>query len=132
LFKKYGEYCGVGIPYMDIQQLLKHELKEITDTDSGFVKSAVDQLIEELGVMAQRQMILENQDYRVTHVDLKNDLSLKVLAIKFNQIYPTFKQFAKQTGYEGDQIDKKSYMQQFEQCSYMFSKSHIVKINDIP
>lgn len=107
--------------------MLDHELKVITGTDTGFVRSAVDQLIEELGIMAARKDIEADIDYKFTQVGTR-----KILAIRFNKIYPAFKEYARRTQYEGDILDKKSYMQQFEQCDYMFNKSFVVKFDDKP
>jgi hypothetical protein len=112
--------------------------KEITGTDSGLVRSAVDQLIEELGIMAQKN---EKQKVYVagghsseilktpwhTTASITKDKSpVECLAIRFSKVFPEFKEYAKRTNYEGDLLDKESYMKMFDECEYIVEKSHVV------
>jgi hypothetical protein len=54
-YKQYGRFNNVIVPKIDYKRLLKSQLKEITGNKSGMVRSAVDQLIEALAVMAQNR-----------------------------------------------------------------------------
>jgi hypothetical protein len=130
LFKSYGQFCGAQVPRIDVGRILDYELEVVTGTRTGFVRSAVDQLIEQIGVMAQNNKIVENDDFVVTHVDLKDIGSTRILGIKFNKIYDAFKEHARRTQFEGDQLDKRSYMDQFDQTVYVYGKNHHVKFPD--
>ena len=130
LFKKYGSHRNITVPEIDTGLLLNEQLKEITGSANGFVKSAVDQLIEELSVMAQNSLITENQDFKIAHIDEANNKSRKILAIRFKKIFPKFKEHAKRTSYEGELIDGESYRRQFNDCEYIFDKSYGVKFGD--
>ena len=90
----------------------------------------MDQLIEEYGVMAENRIIVQGEDYTIARVDLKDPHSPTILAIRFNKTYPLFKQHAKQTSFEGDTLDKHSYMQQFERSDYVYDKSYVVRFEN--
>src|ERR1051326_649801 len=153
LFKQYGAKHGVAVPEINIAAVLKYQLKEITGSDSGFVQSAVDQLINELSVIALKGkpivesmskdpisghpfiatrdpngydcILRKDQDYRILWIG-----NVNVLAINFTKIFPDFKKYAKQTGYEGDLLDKESYGRLFSECPYIYKTDYPVKIND--
>ncbi len=117
LFKKFGRSYGVSVPKLKVKELLDNQLKEITGSSTGFVKSAVDQLMEELSVMVQNAVI-KPEDYKVGKVG-----ALNVLAIRFRKIFPEFKNYAQRTKYEGDLLNHDSYMNLFEDCDYVVHKS---------
>ena len=125
LYKKYAEYNNITIPKFDIKSLLSHQLENITGSIVGNIKSAADQLIEELGVMAMNNKIDLDIDYTYANVDNK-----KRLAINFNKIFPTFKEYAQRTQYEGDKLDKDSYKALFKQCDYVTGVSIVVKFGE--
>jgi hypothetical protein len=138
LFEAYGKECEVSVPSYKLGTILDSQLLEITGTSKGFVKSAVDQLIEELGFMAQKneKEIVSTSGYEPTvkivpwyKVFTLEETKLKCLAIRFNKIFPEFKKYAKDTKYEGDLLDKESYMRMFDECEYIVGKSHGVKID---
>jgi hypothetical protein len=158
LFRRFGVASNVGVPDVDVQELLRNQLKEITGSNRGFVMSAVDQLFNEFSVMAMKEKpqvekivrdasgnampvkhdpngydvkIRKDQDYKVLS-SLKDDsgrVVKHVLAINFTKIFPDFKQYAKQTAYEGDLLDYQSYAGLFDECSYVVKKNHPVKFN---
>lgn len=130
LFKRYGKYSHVPVPKINVGKILDHELEVITGTKAGFVRSAVDQFIEECGVMAQNQTIKKNEDYMVSRIDLKDIGSTHILAIRFKKVYSRFKEHARRTSYEGDQIDERSYMDQFGQTPYIYDKSYVTKFEN--
>ena len=145
LFKLFGKLQKVTVPKIDISDLLKHQLHEITGSDSGFVQSAVDQLINELSNMALKEKpitefgrdmngpdckIRNEYDYKQLNIQDKTGNSVEVLAINFSKIFPDFKQYAAQTKYDGDLLDKESYLRMFDECSYVAQKNHPVKFND--
>jgi hypothetical protein len=128
LFKRFGEVKGCPIPEMNIPELLNKQLAEITGTNTGQVKSAVDQLIEELSIMAQGgRDIYQNITFKTAMIENKDGENVNVIAIKFNEVFPAFKEYARATTYEGDRLDKKSYMNLFSECSYIVYKDHPVK-----
>ena len=128
LLKRFGRKYGAKVPSVNLGVLLDDQLKEITGSSSGFVKSAVDQLIEELSVMAQNNEIERDVDYLCNKVDLKDIGSLKILAIHFNKIFPAFKAYAKRTNYEGDLLDKESYRKLFAECEYVIDGHRPVRL----
>jgi hypothetical protein len=134
LFQDYAVHCGVQMPQIDPSKLLEEQLKEITGTDSGMVRSSVDQLIEELGFMWQKneKQIVNNYPgfeptvkqlpwWRTAKVEGK-----EVIAIRFNKVFPEFKEYAYRSHFEGDLLDKDSYMKLFRECDYIVMQNHPV------
>jgi hypothetical protein len=90
------------------------------------VRSAVDQLIEELSVMAEGGHISTvSNDYKKVEID-----NVIHLAIRFNKIFPQFKEYARKTNYEGDLLDKSSYVKLFDDCEYVYDKNRSVKFSE--
>ena len=104
--------------------MLNYQLQEITGSNNGSVKSAVDQLIEELAIMAEKGEINSFYDFK----RVETDNSVKALAIRFNKIFPDFVIYAKKTNYEGDLLDKSSYLKMFDDCDYVINKNWAVKM----
>jgi hypothetical protein len=139
LFEAYGKKHGVNVPAYNLGTILNSQLLEITGTTKGFVKSAIDQLIEELGFMAQKneKEVVSTPGYesairivpwyRQVTLDLKES-KCSCLAIRFNKIFPEFKEYARRTKYEGDLLDKESYLKMFDECEYIIEKSRVVDI----
>ncbi|NNJ54107.1 MAG: hypothetical protein HKP17_13135 [Ignavibacteriaceae bacterium] len=69
--------------------------------------------------MAEKGEINSYYDYKI--LDLDN--SVKTLAIRFNKVFPDFVVYAKKTNYEGDLLDKSSYLKMFDDCEYVFNKN---------
>jgi hypothetical protein len=125
LFKGFAKKNQIKLSELDYPTLLDYQLQEITGSSNGSVKSAVDQLIEELAIMAEKGEINSFYDYKV----VKMDNSIKALAIRFNKIFPDFVVYAKKTNYEGDLLDKSSYMKMFDDCEYVINKNWAVKMH---
>ncbi|MDR3611039.1 MAG: BT4734/BF3469 family protein [Ignavibacteriaceae bacterium] len=123
LFRGYAGYAHLPVPDIDYERLIEDQLKEITGSQRGMVRSAVDQLIEELSIMAEKSEITPLEDYKFADVDNNKN----VLAIRFNKIFPDFKVYAKKTNYEGDLLDKSSYLKLFDECDYIINKNWNVK-----
>ncbi len=133
LFQDYAAECGLRIPAIDPEVCLDDQLNEITGTDGGQVRSAVDQLITELGIMWQKneKQITSTPGYdapvRQTPwwktADVENR---KAIAVRFNKVFPEFKEYAQRTKYEGDLLDKDSYMRLFKDCAYVAKTDHPV------
>lgn len=134
LFQEYAVHCGVGMPEIDSEKLLAGQLQEITGTDSGMVRSSVDQLIEELGIMWQKNekqivntspgfepSVKQMPWWKAARVEGKD-----VIAIRFNKVFPEFKEYAQRTQYEGDLLDKESYLKLFKECEYIVATNHPV------
>lgn len=151
LFERFGHANGVAVQPTDTSGILNHQLREITGSEGGFVQSAVDQLINELSVIALKEkptatsiacsptrdlngydcIIRKEYDYKLSTInDKTSGSSVEVLAINFTKIFPDFKKYAKQTGYEGDLLDKESYSRLFDECAYVYKKDHPVKFNE--
>lgn len=114
LFQKYALENGITVPAIDIDDVLKKQLKEITGSDNGFVRSAVDQFLEELAVMASIEWV-KHSDYWA-RVKLNKR---EVLAVRFNEIYPLFREHIKRRSFEGDLLDKESYKRLFRETEYV-------------
>ena len=125
LFKRFGRKYGVNVKALELGKILDIILKNITGTATGFVKTAVDQLIEELSVMALNRKIAIDYDYKIAKVR-----NTQVLAIMFNKIFPDFKEYARRTGYEGDLLDRQSYDQVFKDCDYVEFHNATVKFGN--
>jgi hypothetical protein len=134
LFQEFAVECGVKMPRIEPEDFLDDQLREITGTDAGQVRSSVDQLIQELGFMWQKnekQITSSSPAFEPTvkqvpwwttaDVDKR-----KVIAIRFNKVFPEFKEYAQRTKYEGDLLDKESYLRLFKECDYIVSSSHPV------
>jgi hypothetical protein len=134
LFQDYATHCGLTMPKIDPTDFLDDQLKEITGTDSGAVRSSVDQLIEELGIMWQKnekQITSTNPGYEPAVKQVlwwtRADVNKRsAIAIRFNKVFPEFKEYASRTKYEGDLLDKESYLKLFKECDYVLSISHPV------
>ncbi len=134
LFQDYATHCGLTMPKIDPTEFLDDQLKEITGTDSGAVRSSVDQLIEELGIMWQKnekQITSTNPGYEPAVKQVpwwtRADVNKRsAIAIRFNKVFPEFKEYASRTKYEGDLLDKESYLKLFKECEYVLSVSHPV------
>ncbi len=151
LFRKCGLANGVTVPTINTACILDHQLKEVTGSNSGFVQSAVDQLINELSIIAMKEkpevflsgmssatrdpngrecFIRENQEYKRMRMNNKaRTHTVDALVINFNKIFPDFKQYAKHTDFEGDLLDKESYLRLFAECPYIIASDHAVKFN---
>lgn len=134
IFNGYAESLGLSIPVIDLATILNNQLEEITGNKTGFVKSAVDQLIEEFGAMAQKNEKEQNPNstYTPTVIDVPWFKKAKVnnaevLAINFTRIFPEFKEHCRRTKYEGDLLDKESYLKLFKECTYIEENQHPVK-----
>jgi hypothetical protein len=134
LFQEFAVACGVRMPKIDPEDFLDDQLKEITGTDAGQVRSSVDQLIQELGFMWQKNekqitgtspafepTVKQVPWWTTADVDKR-----KVVAIRFNKVFPEFKEYAQRTKYEGDLLDKESYLRLFKECDYIVSSNHPV------
>ncbi len=134
LFQKYAIHRGLQMPQIDPSKLLDGQLQEITGTDSGMVRSSVDQLIEELGIMWQKnekQIVSNVPGYEPSVKQMPWWKAAKVgttdvIAIRFNKVFPEFKEYAQRTHYEGDLLDKESYLKLFKECEYIVATNHPV------
>ena len=134
LFQDYATHCGLAMPRIDPGKFFDDQLKEITGTDSGFVRSSVDQFIEELGFMWQKnekQIVNTSPAFEpsVKQVPWWKQAEVKkkpAVAIRFNKVFPEFKEYASRTKYEGDLLDKESYLKLFKECDYVLHESHPV------
>ena len=134
LFQEYATHCGLVMPKIEPIHFLDDQLREITGTDSGAVRSSVDQFIEELGIMWQKnekQITSSVPGYEPSVKQVpwwtKADVKKKpAIAIRFNKVFPEFKEYAQRTKYEGDLLDKESYLKLFKECEYVLSVSHPV------
>lgn len=114
LFESYAKHNNITLPVFDYSLILKKQLKEITGSENGFVRSALDQFIEELAVMVAINGV--NLDNYWTRATVGNR---EVIAIRFNEIFPLFREHSKRRGYEGDQLDKESYKRLFKESDYV-------------
>lgn len=105
------DYSGNAVD-LEYGRLLDTQLANITGSSTGYVKSAVDQLIEQLGVMVMNGIIQHNIHYKTD--DDK-------LLICFNSVYPMFKEYARRTDYEGEILDRESYYGLFKETLSLLS-----------
>lgn len=124
LLREYAHKNKVIVPNINYEQLLDDQLEEITGSKAGTVTSAVDQLIEELSIMAEKNEVKEFSDYKI----FISQSGRKLLAINFKKVFRDFKVYAKKTNYEGDLLDEMSYNKMFDDCEYIYNKNMPVKI----
>jgi hypothetical protein len=120
LFQRYGKSCGIDIDEITYDKIIKSQVNNITGNDTGFVKSAVDQLLEELEVLAMNGEISSHSEYKVIEDG-------KYLAIAFNYIYPKFRTYAERTQWDGDILDRQSYKELFRECDYVITESKVTR-----
>jgi hypothetical protein len=130
LFKMFAHNQNFIVPNINYELLLDTQLFELTGAKNGLVKSAVDQLIEELAVMAERREISEDYDYKILDINPDSITTRKCIAIRFTKVFPDFKMYAKRTNYEGDLLDKDSYMKMFSDTEYIVDKHRAIKFRD--
>jgi hypothetical protein len=136
LFQEYAIAQKIQMPKIEPVKILDEQLEEITGTKTGQVRSAVDQLIEELAIMADRTKkgtyaLSSYNEPTPWHDRVRTNIDGKpvdVLAIWFNGIFPEFKAYAQRTKYEGDLLDKEGYRRQFSETDYVLSTSHTVNL----
>ncbi len=114
LFRDYALQNKIHMPEFDNSSILRKQLKEVTGSENGFVRSALDQFIDELAVMVALDGFKIDQ-YWVPAKVVKRD----VIAIRFNEIYPLFREHIKRRSYEGDLLDKESYKRLFKETDYV-------------
>ena len=114
LFKLFANENGILIPISSQIGSPSIAPRNITGSASGNVKSAVDQLIEEFGIMASNDEITTDHDYKFF-----SENGNECLAIAFNKIFPTFKEYARRTNYEGEILDRESFTSLFKECDYI-------------
>jgi hypothetical protein len=129
LFQDYAQSCGLSMPRIEPESILDHQLQEISGTQTGMVRSSVDQLIEELGFMWQKnekQLTYTTSWWTTATID-----DSAAIAIRFNKVFPEFKEYAQRTRYEGDLLDKESYLRLFRECDYVIHTSHPVSFDGV-
>ena len=114
LFKDFAVVNKIELPEFDYSVILKNQLKEITGSETGFVRSALDQFIEELAVMVSLEGFKVDPYWARVKVGNRD-----TIAIRFNELYPQFKEHVKRRGYEGDLLDKESYKRLFKESEYV-------------
>jgi hypothetical protein len=99
VFQDYATSSGLVMPKIKPEAFLDDQLKEITETDSGSVRSSVDQLIEELGIMWQKnekQITSASPAYEPSVKQVpwwtRADVNRRsAIAIRLNRVFPEFK-----------------------------------------
>lgn len=109
---------------LNIDAVLTNQLEEITGNTTGEVESAVDQLFTGLSTMLSSTHYFGLSNGK--HFRILNDDNL---AIRFNAILPIFKKWARETQYECDFLDPKSYLKLFNDTDYI-SKDKNVRYGD--
>lgn len=133
LLIRYGQKQDIHVPCIDYSALIRTQLKEITGSGDGFVRSAVDQLIEELGIMWTKKYksispgYAEDKWWDVKELPVGvNREKRKVIAIHFERAFPEFKEYARRTSYEGELLDSASYKKLFADTEYITDVSRAV------
>ena len=125
LLKGFLHEVNIIAPVIDYASLFNDQLEEITGSKTGMVRSAVDQLIEELSIMAEKGEIY-GDNYKI--VEARS--GKRLIAIKFRKVFRDFKIYAKKTNYEGDLLDETSYNKLFDDCEYIEDKNYRAKFSD--
>jgi hypothetical protein len=134
LFKQFGMANKINVPSMNIDEVLKHQLKELS-VMALKEKPMIDTFIKDgtTGALVPTQRDPNGYDVKIRNgadyklVDGVKNVS-RVLAINFKKIFDDFVIHARQIGFEG-LLDKESYLRQFDETSYVIEKNHPVNFN---
>ncbi len=129
LFRMFAHKNKFIVPEVDYESLLKEQLKEITGSNTGVIKSGVDQMLEFLSSLAANNFLQSEQDYKFVQANSDSKTSPVLLAINFNKIYPNFKIYAQRVKYEGDLLNKEAYLKMFEETPYIVDKARVIKFS---
>jgi len=129
LFRMFAHKNKFIVPEVDYESLLKEQLKEITGSNTGVIKSGVDQMLEFLSSLAANNFLQSEQDYKSVQATSDSKTSPFLLAINFNKIYPNFKIYAQRVKYEGDLLNKEAYLKMFEETPYIVDKARVIKFS---
>lgn len=139
LLESFGKEFQCSMANYDIGSIIKSQIMEITGSDNkGFVRSAVDQLIESLSTWAMQEKpsssmtgrdmngfnckFRENSDWKLIQTDAG-----RAIAINFKKIYPEYREYVRRTAFDGEVLDAKSYMKLFDDTEYVYKKDHPVR-----
>lgn len=108
---------------VNLQKAIDIQIEEITGTGNGQVKLAVDMMLEQLAIMAERDLAKKNIDFAFAKVrDLDSDKTY--LAIHLKTAVQTFKANAFRIGYDGELLDDAAYLKQLKSREYQKKINH--------
>lgn len=108
---------------LDLAKAVEAQIEEITGDGKGQVKLAIDMMLEQLALMAERDLAKKNIDFAFTKVrDLSSDKTY--LAIHLKTAVQTFKANAFRIGYDGELLDDGAYSKQMKTRDYVKRTNH--------
>jgi hypothetical protein len=108
---------------IDLVKAVDAQIEEITGDGKGQVKLAADMMLEQLAIMAERDLAKKNIDFAFTKVrELNADKTY--LAIHLKTAVQTFKANAFRIGYDGELLDDGAYSKQLKTRDYVKRTNH--------
>ena len=124
---KYGVALGGKI---DIQKAIDVQIEEVTGAGNGQVKLSFDYLLEQLAIMAERDIVKQNVDY--AFVNIRSLVSGKdYLAIHLKSAAQALTANALRIGYDGEISDDAAYQKQTEsRKEFVLKTNHPVRFKN--
>ncbi|MBL0061264.1 MAG: hypothetical protein IPP40_07215 [bacterium] len=124
LMQDFAVLHGIDLSnQVDLQKAIDAQIEEITGAGNGQVKLAVDMMLEQLAIMAERDLAKKNVDFAFAKVrDL--DSAKTYLAIHLKTAVQTFKANAYRIGYDGELLDDAAYLKQLKTRDYQKMINH--------
>ncbi len=108
---------------IDIQKAIDAQIEEITGAGNGQVKLSFDYLLEQLAIMAERDIAKQHVDYAFVNIR-SLDSGKEYLAIHLKTAAQVFAANATRIGYDGEISDYAAYQKQLDS-----RKEFVVKTN---
>ncbi|MBA7687219.1 hypothetical protein ES703_95680 [subsurface metagenome] len=116
MFSQYLEAKGKEPLHSDVLGIID-EAQKVNILEAGN-KSIVDSIIEAFSLMAEEGKLEEGKHYKVDATDLR-------LALYVSGIYPLFRKWAWEMKWEGEILDKTSFLKQLKEARYFLELTSI-------
>jgi hypothetical protein len=130
LMQDFVETWGVDLSaQIDLAAAMATQVEEITGSGKGQVKLAVDQMLEQLAIMVEKDIAKKEIDFTFTRMTRLPegkvfDPEKNYLAISMKNAVQTFTANAWRIGYQGEILDEDSYTKQLRTVDYTAKLNH--------
>ncbi|NUO20383.1 hypothetical protein HUU59_13135 [bacterium] len=131
LMQDFAALHGVVLEGMiDIQKAIDAQIEEITGEGNGQVKLSFDYLLEQLAIMAERDIVKQNVDYAFANIR-SLESGKDYLAIHLKSAAQTLTANAFRIGYVGEISDDAAYLKQIEsRKEFVLKTNHPVRFKN--
>ncbi|MCB1060971.1 MAG: hypothetical protein KDB65_12115 [Calditrichaeota bacterium] len=124
LMQDFAAKYGISMAgQIDLQKAIDIQIEEVTGAGNGQVKLSFDYLLEQLAIMAERDLAKQHVDYAFVNIR-SLDSSKEYLAIHLRTAAQVFAANASRIGYDGEISDYAAYQKQLDS-----RKEFVVKTN---